>query len=803
MRNTSAHHNGTGERRQWVNLFPLLNQDELAITYRLLEIRLPRGDNYDKNLNQLLKAVRYEMKQPVALVRRAEADYLAVPADAALPQLERRLMPHIATLVPSSTTSRLEFGRLDTQAVAIATAFLEFAFKGGLYQARDLWGDRRYYYSKSPLFAGDLWSKIDLYPGFKWGIVPGEQGRLLLAVDTTVKYVDRAWLPERLNGTDPREYLHRYCLYHYGYEWYTVQLWGFGQPIAQQRFIVPEDQRVTDVLSYTRQRWEVNPPAWVRDLDPESSSIIYRYPGKDGDRYGALALCKLLYSTADEEVQQLHHRSILDPARRFAQIEETIRKYFQQARLGQQSIRVSATPLQIERHVFPVPPLRFGQGQILRVSQPGSTQGAGGVPLEQLGQQRLRLALSPQAGPLDTSSFAVQYLLLPRSLPRPIYEDFQRRFIQEMRRVSGQQNYQVQQILYDDRQATSLPRQVQAIKDACDANSISRGYAFLVLPAHAKRDLHNQVKRVLWPQIHFQCARAKKIRSFYEERGGAFQPISSLQGKYDNYVRGCAFGMMMVNRKWLCALAEPLHYDVYIGIDVLHGMAGFTFIYKHGEQIIFRHCKGTQQERLTTKQLATFLTKHLSEDLAELPTPPQSIIIHRDGRTFASELEGLEQAIRALIVKSLLPRDVLVGVVDIRKSTAANLRLIEGPSRTQAHNPEIGSYYALNAQEGLVCTTGQPFQFPGTAQPLVVNLVAGELQLTWVLEDVFALAQLAFAAPDKGMRLPITIKIADDFLEPIASKIDEEADFDDPELEGVEPSEEAAAIERPRFVTRV
>src|SRR5713101_3991457 len=100
MTNTNAHYNGTGERHQWVNLFPLLNQDELAITYRLLEICLPRGDHYDKGLNQLLKAVRFEMRKPVALVRQEEADYLAIPADAALPQLERRLMPHIATLVP-------------------------------------------------------------------------------------------------------------------------------------------------------------------------------------------------------------------------------------------------------------------------------------------------------------------------------------------------------------------------------------------------------------------------------------------------------------------------------------------------------------------------------------------------------------------------------------------------------------------------------------------------------------------------------------------------------------------------------
>ena len=75
----------------------------------------------------------------------------------------------------------------------------------------------------------------------------------------------------------------------------------------------------------------------------------------------------------------------------------------------------------------------------------------------------------------------------------------------------------------------------------------------------------------------------------------------------------------------------------------------------------------------------------------------------------------------------------------------------------------------------VVCTTGLPFKFDGTAKPLSVIVVEGDLNMEWVLEDIFGLSQLVFSAPERCQRLPITIKIADDFLEPIASTVDEEA----------------------------
>src|SRR5258708_36188331 len=108
------------------NLFAITNQEELALEYRLLDIRsLPKGESYDKNLNQLVKALRYEKRQPVALVRSGSGHAVAVPADAPLPAPQRRLMPHVAILAPRDQTPVRDCARLTHETRPISPAFLQ------------------------------------------------------------------------------------------------------------------------------------------------------------------------------------------------------------------------------------------------------------------------------------------------------------------------------------------------------------------------------------------------------------------------------------------------------------------------------------------------------------------------------------------------------------------------------------------------------------------------------------------------------------------------------------------------------
>ena len=774
------HSGNRHQLRQWVNLYEITNLPELSVSYRLLEVKgLPPNEYLDKGLNQLVKAVMYQTKHPVALLRKGSEFHLAVDASGPLPELEQQLMPDIVTLVPDAKVHALNLSQLDKSTIPIAEEFVEYALRTPLMRDRSLWGKGRAFFGRQPANSYDRAANVDLYQGFVWNVVVTGDGRVFVAVDMATRYVDRYWLSDRVNASNQQDYRGRHCLYHYGHEWFEIQFMGLtGRSIAEEKFMVEGQTELTNVFQYTKERWKNAPSPYISKLDPDSPAIIYQYPGNRKQRRGALALCKLIISTADAEARNLHRQSILDPGPRCYSTMEVVKRHFRGASLGGSPIQVEDSPLEIERRLFAVPPQRFGNERVLAVSPYPASEATEVVTLEQFGRRRLELLLDPQVGPLDRSSFDPQYMLLPKSLARAINLDFERRFLESMRALSGQKSYEAKRILYDDLNATSLYRQVEAIKTAVADNGISRGYTLLVLPQRAHRDLHNYIKRALWPHVQFQCATASKLNTFYELRDGGKTcvPRAGKGGKLTRFVQNCALGMLIANRKWPWALAKPLHYEVYIGIDVLNRMAGLTFIYQtpRGQEIIFRNYTCKQAESLTAKQLRTIVTRDLAADLRRLGLRPKSLVVHRDGRIFAPEVEGLQSGLAELTQANLLGANCVFGIVDIRKSTADGLRIYEGYQLQTLHNPTVGSAYILGAGEGIVCTTGWPFQFPGTAKPLTAVIREGSLDIGWVLEDIFDLSQFAFSAPDKCARLPLTIKLADDFLEPIAGDADEE-----------------------------
>src|SRR5262249_13715038 len=155
----------------------------------------------------------------------------------------------------------------------IAVAFLQFAFRSQLRRNAELWAAGRRYYRKSPLGGIQNGTGVDTYPGFVWNISILGDGRVFLTLDTVVKYIDQEWLPRRINGGDSNNYLRRHCLYHFGHEWYMIQLWALtGRSIAEQQFSVPNGT-ITSVLSYTRERWRASAPQWIRDLVPDSPAV--------------------------------------------------------------------------------------------------------------------------------------------------------------------------------------------------------------------------------------------------------------------------------------------------------------------------------------------------------------------------------------------------------------------------------------------------------------------------------------------------------------------------------------------------
>ena len=134
----------------------------------------------------------------------------------------------------------------------------------------------------------------------------------------------------------------------------------------------------------------------------------------------------------------------------------------------------------------------------------------------------------------------------------------------------------------------------------------------------------------------------------------------------------------------------------------------------------------------------------------------------------------------ALTREGHLQTGVVLGAIEIQKHDAMGLRIVRESERTFV-NPDIGSYFVTDDGEAILCTTGEPFRFQGTVDPIKVKVARGPLELEAVLEDVFALSQLCWMVPDRCIRLPITLKLCDDFLRSVAGDTDQ--DEDEEELE--------------------
>jgi hypothetical protein len=301
--------------------------------------------------------------------------------------------------------------------------------------------------------------------------------------------------------------------------------------------------------------------------------------------------------------------------------------------------------------------------------------------------------------------------------------------------------------------------------------------ALVVLPPYMSRSraakLRRHIKRTLSPEVRTKCILASEIMKRLPPKGSDNHEKS---GKYQSYLTYTALDLLVTSGYRLWALAEPLHYDLYIGIDVLNNTAGFTFVADGGAICRFVASTSEQKEALSAEQVAHIITTQLRQLIPRIKEAygrlPRHIIIHRDGKWHDSESMGLRHAVEQLFREGLLLADVLVGVVEIQKTNAQHWRVF-GRENNRVMNPIVGAYHIFGPETALICTTGYPAFSHATAEPLVVRIAEGNLDIEKVVRDVYWLSTLVWTKPDGIQSTPITIKLADNWLEPIAAKVSE------------------------------
>ena len=764
--------------KQLLNLYPITGLSDVETDYRLIDIvglhdSADDPDLIHENAGFLVGQVASRLRCPTALLRQAGVYRLAVPADRQFDEFEVRVRPDVVRLKPQDEVHRLAFGELHPEQLPIAQQLLAGELRRPLRQDQRLWSSYGSFFFKRPKNIRDDKRDIDICTGFGFRVVPFD-GELYVSLDLTTKFVETQWMIDAYDEAALHGLHMRHALYLYGQRWYPIQFLGLtGQSIERQGF-TPNDVGPTRyVYEWTLEACRENPPHWIQRLDPDSPAIRYKYPGGSKPFVGALALCRLLLRTDDPARRRFQRQTALAPDKRAEQSTRIIERFFQDGAFMGQSFGVDLNAHARRTNRFRVPALEFGQGKVLSIG------GEAGVPIKDYGRARLDHLLDPEGGIAITSPLDPQYVVMPKGLGRRVGDDFVVRLSKAMQALL-QTPYRPKRVVYDDNGARTLKAQVDAVLKGLDDADVKGGHGVLVLPDDARPDLHNYLKRELNDRLQVQCADAEKLRSHYFDQVGGgksrFGVVPRLEGKFQSYLRNLALGLLIVNRQWPWVLAEPTRYDAYIGLDVLKPIAAMSFFYNGGRRCVLQAAEAKGPEKLTARQVQGMVLDGLRADLEQLETPPGSIILRRDGRAFYSERQGFLSAVNRLKQDGLLPEDVVVGVVEIAKRTAFGLRLLgQHPHDGRVQAPRIGQWCALNDREGIVATTGYPFRFPGTPQPLHVRIVEGELDIKSVLYDTFAMAQLAWAAPEASMRLPIDLKLIDDYLRSLAGAADDEA----------------------------
>ncbi|MFN8495654.1 MAG: hypothetical protein U0350_49135 [Caldilineaceae bacterium] len=772
------------------NIFPIENLDKLSAGYRLYRIKGLRVDQpeYYQNRQYLAKSLSFQLKSPILPIQRDEETYLVVRSDVENFPEWYELVRRKVQFEPASDVLHLDFSVRNPETNEICIRFLQFTLQEALYNCRALWqptsGHPFYEYTSL-----NLDNDIAHYRGYSVRVATTQSGGLGILVDVTGKFVSQTPLPAQLTRKQFEQWKSKHLIYHFGHRWYEIQAHALDDRNCDEYEIKDQEQWI-NLLDYTVEKSQKPIPKELAQVSKDSSVILYRN-NQNSDRAAIAPLCYPVFGTdSDERAAKLHRNNIMKPSERRKAIHTFVTTHLLSLRFGNTRLVVSPCPENTELRMFNVPDQRFGQDTI--ISTIGS-EGAKHVSLDHLGTTRKALLRDPSVGFYRRTPLDRQYFVLPTS----VIKSYGSAFLTELKSAVEQLyphggGYTPIIIEYDDRCRRTFAAQGTAILRAMEEHRVEAGYALVMIHHTANKQyrqedpLGGMITRELRERFDISAAIIHSVvsgESYHGQRDKngiySYQIHPSKRGKFRGYVHNVALSkVLLTNQKWPFVIDKRLHADVTIGIDVKQHTAGFVVVGAGGKTIRSLTRTSRQKERLLEDQVRDYTLEILRNEAVAQSELIKTIVVHRDGRSYQSEVLGLTTAIEILKREGVIHQDGMLTVLEISKSSPVRLRLFDVTSNgghVCVNNPQVGCYYVVNDRDAFLCSTGRAFQHVGTTQPLLVRHIFGTLGIRDCLEDVYALTTLAWSKPDDCSRYPITIKLCDRYLTEDAMEYDADA----------------------------
>lgn len=790
-------------RNHTLNLYKITNLPDLDFSYRLVDFDLPFVDGKEELFNKQLQKIAQKVSSatggPAAILKREGKMFIVIPADKQLRETKVDVAPFNVSVKLLPEVYNIQSSSITDNNVDVVQKFLEFEIRRQLTNNNQLWKlNTNQFFLKKPVYTSEE-STIEIFGGFTNKLVRLSDGNFYICLDLTSKYIDKQYLSHYVNegnaNTVGARFRGRRFLYHNGDDWYTTEVMGFGKKIKEHEFSF--DGKTYNVFDYISNKTNNHQFNAVSLMKPTDITMLYKYPGRTMEPHnGASSLAKMLYSTNDNEVKALHRYSIKDPSRRFDAIGKNITRYFQNITFNRKPLKIATNPIVEQVRNFSMPELKYNNDRVLKV---GHYSTGASAPLREFGSERKQYIL--ENGVLNNSAFDEQFLIVPDYLNKELVEAFKKNAEWQIKKLAPAfVNFRV--IRYKVKENQPATYQIQEIEKTLQEQNALSGFALFVLPdisfdsRRYIKNFHDCLKSKFYPGLKVQCASASKIKSFFQSfatNGGKvieYKVPEDKKPRFRSYLFNLVMEHLIVNRKWAFALSKNLHYDIYIGVDVHERYAGFTFFFKNGEHIFFfpeqvpKKNKSQRAEKLKAALLYKMIYEKLKLFIPKYAANPNGIVIIRDGRSFGEEEKALNSVIESLTADGLVNTNTLKhGVIDLHKQSAVPLRLASHTnSYNNLENPIAGAYKLFDSSEGFIYNTGFPFQIPGTAKPLHLSLKTGNIEFLKAMEDIFCQSMMAFSAPDRSNSLPVTIKLIDTLLEPLAATVEiveEEDEFEE------------------------
>lgn len=778
------------------NEFAILNLSQLSSNYRLFAIQGLKPDSddercrndYYQNSQFLIKKLSFKLRQPITIIERDGEPFLVVPERVLVPTSQMVAGGKEVYFNQLSETFTLDYTDRSPENDKICLRFLEFLIQTPLHSHWELWQPK----SGAPFFKRkpeNPEEDILHFLGYRVRPVITADGGIALRVHIANKYASSYPLAANITRSEFNRFKDNHFIYHYGYQWYEIAGLSFNDLNVSRYKVTTKDNRRISLLEYAVEDSKKPIPMKLAQVKPDTAVLNYFNNNKD-ERAAIASLCYRVYGPQDAEARWLHRQSIQSPDRRRLLAINFANNYLSDLHFGDTKLDIDPELLSVPTKMFSIPDFEFGNSQILSVK---GTKGAIQTSLEELGEARLNLLKDKKAGLYDTKPLGRQYFVIPESVKQSWGDRLLEMLKSEVDDFTLQENgYEPIVVSYNDLVERTFLEQSKAILRAVEEKCTKPGHALVMthhLPKLKNRDedvLAAMVVRELRERFDITAAvihtkTGEESFDFGKNSKGESEYIvaKSARGKLSGYVQLVALNkILLLNERCPFTLATKLNADLVIGIDVKANTAGFILIDGYGRNYRFKSKTSKQKEKLRADQTEVFIYELVcAESQTHGRGKLKNIVIHRDGRLWASEKSGIKRAFARLKREGVVSPEATLTILEIPKSAIVPLRffeIIEKNGFTKVINPQIGQY-EIRGDEGYLCTTGRAFRRAGTSLPLHVRKVEGEMSLEQCLEDVFYLSNLTWTKPNDCSREPITIRLTDRFLKDEATAYDAES----------------------------